>query len=203
MCRRVALLAGDGRVLFQERVSSLAMIELLERRFPVNEREILAVVLEVAAHAIPAGGILHAQKRVVALMRGQAVRDFLVAIEALERRGAGAELVAGIALGRAVEGLVGLGEGTGRNLGAGAGRAEQQSAEHQYRGEDLWARDSPSRGALRVSNEKRHQPPPTNRTWRFHRCRLEIKLARTLIRQPNQPTSCAIQGKLAGRTGKG
>ena len=122
MRRGMALLAGDGRVLFHQRISGLAMIELLERRFPMDERKILAVVLEVAAHAIPAVGILHPEKRVVALMRGQAVRNFLVAFEALERRRAGSELVAGIALGRAVEGLMRFGERSGRNLGAGAGR---------------------------------------------------------------------------------
>ena len=64
----------------------------------MNEREILAIVFEVASHAVPAIWILHAEKRVVALMSGQAVRNFLVAFEAFERRCARSELVAGIAL---------------------------------------------------------------------------------------------------------
>lgn len=103
----MALLADDGRVFFHERVSGLAMIELLERRFPMNERKILAVVLKMAAHAITTVGILHPQQRVVALMRRQTVRDFLVAIQTLKRRRAGTELVAAVALGRAVQGLMG------------------------------------------------------------------------------------------------
>lgn len=75
------------------------MIELFERRFPMDERKILAIVFEVASHAVSAVRILHPQKRVVALMRGQTVRDFLVAFEAFECRRAGSELVAGVALG--------------------------------------------------------------------------------------------------------
>jgi len=42
--------------------------------------------------------------------------------------------------------------------------------------------DSPGAGALRIGNEKRHQPPPTNHAKRFDRCLLDLKLARTLIR---------------------
>ena len=98
MRRGMALLARHGRMLFHERISGLAMIELLERRFPVDERKILAIVLEVAPHAISAIRILHPEKRVVALMRGQTVRNFLVAFEAFECRRAGSELVAGVAL---------------------------------------------------------------------------------------------------------
>jgi hypothetical protein len=94
----MAFLAGHGRVLFHERISGLAMIELLERRLPMNERKILAIVFEVAPHAVSAVGILHPEKRVVALMRGQADRNFLMAFEALERGRAGPELVARIAL---------------------------------------------------------------------------------------------------------
>lgn len=96
--RGMALLARHGRVLFHERISGLAMIELFERRLPMDERKILAIVLQVAPHAISAIRILHPEERVVALMRGQTVRDFLVAFEAFEGRRAGSELVAGVAL---------------------------------------------------------------------------------------------------------
>jgi hypothetical protein len=95
----MALLARHGRMLFHQRISGLSMIELLERRLPMDERKILAIVFEVAPHAISAVRILHPEKRVVALMRGQTVRDFLVAFEAFEGRRAGSELVAGVALG--------------------------------------------------------------------------------------------------------
>jgi hypothetical protein len=64
----------------------------------MNERKILAIVFEVATHAVPAIGICHPQKRVVALMRGEAVRNFFMTFEALECRRAGPELVARIAL---------------------------------------------------------------------------------------------------------
>lgn len=94
----------------------------------MNQRKILAIVLEMAAHAIPAVGILHSEECVIALMRGQAVGNFLVAFQAFERRRAGSKLVAGVALGRAVQGLVRFRERSGRNLGAGAGSHEQESA---------------------------------------------------------------------------
>jgi hypothetical protein len=129
--RCMALLARDGRVLFHEWISGLAMIELLEGRLPMDQRKIRAIVLEVAPHAVPAIRILHPEKRVVALMDGQAVRNFLMAFQTLERRCAGSELVAGVALGRAIEGLVRFRERAGRNLGAGAGGNEQESTENQ------------------------------------------------------------------------
>ena len=119
------------------------MIELFERRLPMNESKILAVVLEVAPHAIPAIGILHPKKSVVALMRGQSIRNFFMTFEAFERRRAGSELVASVALGRAVEGLVRLGKRSGRNLGAGAGGAEKESAESQESAEEPRCRNGP------------------------------------------------------------
>lgn len=74
------------------------MIEFLEGGLPMNERKILAIVFEVAAHAVPAVGICHSQKCVVSLVRGQAVRNFFMTFEALESWCAGSELVARIAL---------------------------------------------------------------------------------------------------------
>jgi hypothetical protein len=46
------------------------MIELLERRFPTYEPEILAIMLEVTQHAFPTIRILHPKERVIALMHG-------------------------------------------------------------------------------------------------------------------------------------
>src|SRR3984957_8977020 len=127
----MALLAGDARMLVHEWISCLSMIELLERRLPMDQRKILTIVFEVAAYAITAVGILHPEKRVVALMRRQAVRNFLVTFEAFERGRAGTELVASVALGRAAEGLVRFGERSGRDLCACRGRDDQESAEDQ------------------------------------------------------------------------
>lgn len=128
----------------------------------MNERKILAIVFEVALHAVLAIGILHPEKRVVALMRGQTVRNFLMAFEALERRRAGSELVAGVALGRAVQGLVRFGERSGRNLGAGTGGAHEESAERQQDADEPRRRDYPDTKALCYCKEKLHQLPPTN-----------------------------------------
>ncbi len=137
-------------MLFDERISGLAMIELFERRLPMNERKILAIVFEVAPHAIPAVGVLHPEQGVIALMRGQAVRNFLMAFEAFERRRAGSELVAGVALRCAVEGFVRFREGARRNLGAGAGSDEQEFAEHQQRAEEAQGSEGPGTAALRL-----------------------------------------------------
>jgi hypothetical protein len=205
MRRRMALLARHGRVLFYQWISGLAMIELLERRLPMNERKILAIVLEVAPHTVPAIGILHPEKRVIALMRGQTVGYFLMAFQALERWRAGSELVTRVALRRAIEGLVRFRERSGRNLGAGAGSREQESTENQQRAEDQTHGDIDGADATaRCScTEKRHQVPPTNRLLRFHRRWLDPKLARAMFRQTYEPTSCASPTKLAERTGKG
>jgi len=84
-------------------------------------------VFEVAPHAVPSIGVLHPKKCVVALMHGETIRNLFVAFEALERRRAGSELVAGVALCRTVEGFVSFGEGARRNLRAGTGGAEEES----------------------------------------------------------------------------
>lgn len=75
------------------------MIEFLLRRFPVNQVEVRAIVLEVTAHTILPVWILHFQLKVIAVLVGKVVGNFLMAAEALERGSASAENVAGIALG--------------------------------------------------------------------------------------------------------
>ena len=64
----------------------------------MDDVEILAVVFQVAANAVLAGGIVHLELEVVAVFCGERLGDFFVAIEAFEGGSAGAELVAGIAL---------------------------------------------------------------------------------------------------------
>jgi hypothetical protein len=73
-------------------------------------------VLQVAANAILAIRGPHLESGVVAVIRSESLRDFLVTIEALESRCAGAELMATRALRGPAEGLMGLGERAGRNL---------------------------------------------------------------------------------------
>ena len=75
-----------------------------------------AVVFQVAADAVFSCGILHLHLEVIAVLCGEILCDFLVAIETFESRSAGAERVAGIALGSAGKGRVSLGKRAGRNL---------------------------------------------------------------------------------------
>jgi len=103
---------------------------------------------------------------VVALLRGQTVGNFLMAFKALECRRAGSELVAGVALRGAVEGLVRFRERSGRNLSVGTGCAEDESAQNQEKAEEATHghRDSADTTARYYCNEKRHQLPPANRS---------------------------------------
>jgi len=64
----------------------------------VDEAEIQAVVIEVAADTIPAIGILHLDLSMIPVLRGQSLGHFFMAIQAFESRRAGAELVAARAL---------------------------------------------------------------------------------------------------------
>jgi hypothetical protein len=79
--------------------------------------KLFSVVLEVAAYAILAIRISHLQPGVISVIRCAPLRHFLVTIEALESRCAGGELMATRALRGPTEGLMGLGERAGRNLG--------------------------------------------------------------------------------------
>jgi len=58
-------------------------------------------------------------------VRGQALRDLSVTVQALEYRVAASELMATGALRGAVEGLVSLREGTGRDLSTGETGGQQ------------------------------------------------------------------------------
>lgn len=106
------------------------MVKLLEGRLPMDKRKIFAIVFQVAAHAVPAVGVLHSEKRVVALMNGQSIGNFLVAFEAFEGRRTGSELMACVALGRAVQGLVRFRKRSGRNLGLGSIGEKEESGEN-------------------------------------------------------------------------
>ena len=64
----------------------------------MNEAEIHAIVIEVAADTILAIGILHLDLGVISVLRGQSLGNFFMAIQAFESRRAGPELVAAGAL---------------------------------------------------------------------------------------------------------
>jgi hypothetical protein len=86
--RGVTMFARDRGVLALKRVPSQLVIELLFRRLPVNQIEVLAVMLQVATDAILAIWILHLQAEVIAVAVGKRFGDFLVAIETFESRSA-------------------------------------------------------------------------------------------------------------------
>jgi len=78
-------------------------------------------MFQMAADTIFAVRVFHLHLEVIAVLAVQSFGNFLVAIEALEGGGAGAKLMAGVALCGAAEGFVGLGKRAGRDLcGSGA-----------------------------------------------------------------------------------
>ena len=64
----------------------------------MNEAEIYAIVVEVAADTVFAIGVLHLDLGVISVLRRQSLGHFFMAIKAFESRRAGAELVAAGAL---------------------------------------------------------------------------------------------------------
>jgi len=109
VCGRVALFANEIGVLAFEFVAREFVVKFLQRRLPANQVEIFAVVFQVAAHAVFSIGIAHLHFKVVSVLRGKILRNFLVAIDALERGRASSEGMAGSALRSAAERRVGLG----------------------------------------------------------------------------------------------
>ena len=105
-------------MLSLEQIASEAVIELLQRRFPVNQRKIRSIVFQVASHAVFAIRIFHLKPRMISAALGEQGGNFLVAVETPKNRRARAELVATRTLRRTAERLVSFGERTGRNLTA-------------------------------------------------------------------------------------
>jgi hypothetical protein len=95
----MAFLAGNVGMFAFQLVARLQVIELILRRFPVDQVEVFSVVLQMAAYAISAVRILHSQPGVVAVVRSKTLRNLFVAIQALEGWRAGPELMAAPALG--------------------------------------------------------------------------------------------------------
>lgn len=79
---RMALTALEPRVLSLQSVSRLIVIELLERRLPVNQRKVFAIVFGVARRAIR----LIRKSRVQPAPARELRRDLLVALLALQFR---------------------------------------------------------------------------------------------------------------------
>jgi hypothetical protein len=94
----VAFFASDARMFAFQVVACQPMVKLLLRSVPVDQIEILAVVLQMAANAVLPVCIAHLNLEVIPVFAAEPSRDFLVAIQALEGWRIGAELVAARAL---------------------------------------------------------------------------------------------------------
>ncbi len=111
--RHVAFLAREASMLSFQVVASQAMIKLFLQRLPVDQIEVFAVMLQMAADTVLAIGVFHMDLVMIAMLGRQPLRDFFVALQALEGGRAGPELVAACALGRSRQRLVCLGERAG------------------------------------------------------------------------------------------
>ena len=98
VARQVAFLAGNACMLALQVVPRQPVIKLFLRRLPVGQVEILAVVFQVAAHALFPIRIPHLNLRVIPVFRSDALRHLFMAIQAFEGRRAGAELMTARAL---------------------------------------------------------------------------------------------------------
>lgn len=105
---RVALFAKEIGVFAFQFVAREMVIEFLQRRFPANQVKGFAVVFQVAAHAFFSIGIAHLHFKVIAVLGGKILGNFFVAIDALERRRARPEGMAGSALRSAAQRRVGF-----------------------------------------------------------------------------------------------
>lgn len=114
--RRVAFLASDAGMLAFQVVARQSMVELLLSRLPMDQVEVLAVVLQMAANAVFPVRIAHLNLEVIAVLAVEPSGDFLMAVQALEGGRAGAELVATHALRSSGKRLVRLREWTRRDL---------------------------------------------------------------------------------------
>lgn len=89
----MTLSAVESGVFAFQQIPGLLVIKLFLRWLPVDEREIQAIMFEVASDAIFPVRITHAEARVVPMIRRQPLRDLFVTVEALECRRAGPELM--------------------------------------------------------------------------------------------------------------
>lgn len=90
-------------MLSLEGIAGESVIKLFLGCLPVNQLELFTVVLEVATDAVLAIGVRHLETGVITVVGGDALSDFLVAVEALEGWRACAKLMATRALRRARE----------------------------------------------------------------------------------------------------
>lgn len=109
----MTLHAGEGGVLALEWISSLLVIESLD--VPLDQRKICAVMFGMATGALLAGSWLEVVGRMQALFRRNARPDLTMALQTFQCALA-SELVTACAVTRAIQGLMGLGKRSRRNL---------------------------------------------------------------------------------------
>lgn len=112
----VTLLTGNAGVLSFQVVARQPVVKLFLRRLPVDQVEIRAIVLQMAANAVLPVWVAHLDLEVISVLAAETSGDFFVAIQALEGRRGGAELVAARTLCGPGEGLVGFRKRARRNL---------------------------------------------------------------------------------------
>ena len=83
MLGTVALPAGDPQVLAIQEIARFRVIKSRLRRLPVNDPEIQAIVLRMAADAPLVAGLVH-QGSVVAAMGCDPLRDLRMTFQALD-----------------------------------------------------------------------------------------------------------------------
>ena len=120
----MTFLASNARMLSLQLVARQPVIKLFLRRLPMDQVEVLTVVFKMATDAVFTIGIPHLKLGVIAVFCFQPFRYFFMAIQALESRRAGAELVAARALGGSGQTLMGFGKRAGGDLCA-CGKGEE------------------------------------------------------------------------------
>ena len=137
-----------------ELVAGLRVIESFE--VPLDEGEIFSVVLRVALRAFLARTRLDIEGGVQPSSHRNAPRNFTMTIQTLECGFPGRELVAGGALGQAIDGLVRAGKRPGRDLGCDGIRGPQDTQHNP-----------PQKYRLRESANTLHEARFENRDVRF------------------------------------
>lgn len=130
--RKVALVAGQSRVLAFQHVTGFAVIEFVG--IPLDQRKIRPVVVRVAARALLARSCRDMVGGVQPAFGRDARADVAMATDALELRLTAPDLVAFRAMNGAIQELVRLGQGTRRNLSRGA--PGQPTGRYEYEEEE-------------------------------------------------------------------
>jgi len=121
---KMTLVAGEPGVLAFQQVAGFFVVELI--RVPFDQREIRAIVVGMAAHALLAGACGNVIRAMQPALFRHPRSDIGVTADALELRLTAAKLVTFGAVNRSIQELVLTREWTGRNLRRRASGQQQQ-----------------------------------------------------------------------------